>query len=243
MATPSLSDLILYTNTPLTDTDYEFNWNKLISYLTDGTENYTIGNLTCKAITGVGAVGITGTVTATAFVGDGAGITNQTNILYSNTLVAETDTITVPSLNGLADKEYEISLMVKVGSGGAGALLLLPNNVSGAGVYSTSYIQSTTPPAVISYNSGSVSNGIQIGALGVVGTFAYITGTLKQFAVNGYKHYNGITSYADISTISTSVTTFSGAQQEPTNTTSLVLKTAVANGFGIGTTITVSIKK
>ena len=59
MATPSLSDLILYTNTPLTDTDYEFNWQKVINYLTDGTADVTVDTLSATTSISVGGSDIT----------------------------------------------------------------------------------------------------------------------------------------------------------------------------------------
>jgi len=49
MATPAITDFILYTSTPLTDTDYEFNWTKLVDYVTDGTFDFTIKSLTVAA--------------------------------------------------------------------------------------------------------------------------------------------------------------------------------------------------
>ena len=61
MAAPVITDLILYTNTPLTDTDYAFNWNKVIDYFTDGTSDCNINSLeTTGALTVGGAAGVTG---------------------------------------------------------------------------------------------------------------------------------------------------------------------------------------
>ena len=60
MATPTVNDFILYTNMPIENTDYTFNWAKLVSYLTDGTENFTIGNLICSAISGIENITVTG---------------------------------------------------------------------------------------------------------------------------------------------------------------------------------------
>lgn len=46
MATPLISDFILYTTTPLTDTDYAFNWAEVVKYVSDGTFDFTVNSLT-----------------------------------------------------------------------------------------------------------------------------------------------------------------------------------------------------
>ena len=87
MAIPNQNELIFYTNKALTDQDWRTNWLKIIEWLTDGTYDFSIGGLTVTSLTSTGALTITGTVTATAFVGDGSGLTNlvQTgkNFLYN----------------------------------------------------------------------------------------------------------------------------------------------------------------
>lgn len=62
MATPVITDFILYTTVPLTDTDYEYNWTKLVSYLTDGTEDITVNSVTGDLIGNVTG-DVTGNIT------------------------------------------------------------------------------------------------------------------------------------------------------------------------------------
>jgi len=82
MAVPLITDFILYVATPLTDTDWAFNWGEVVKYVGDGTFDFTINSLTTTAGATFGSdIGVTGTVTATALVGDGAGITNISNLL------------------------------------------------------------------------------------------------------------------------------------------------------------------
>ena len=242
MSTPQYSDFQYYTGTKLGSPWVTSQFHQIVDYLTNGNYDFTIGALTCKAITGVGAVGITGTVTATAFVGDGSGITNQSNILFKTTLIAETNTITVPGLNGASDIEYEISLVVKVGSGGTGALFLSPNGINSGVPHTAQFLEANN--TIVSSSIGAENNdGIQLGGLGNAGQFAYIKGTLRQVAVNGFKYFNGTSGFSDPSTGMYAVWTISGVTGNPTNTTSLVFKTAQANGFGIGTELIVSVKK
>ena len=54
MATPSISDFHLYTGTKLTSTDWQYNFQVGVNYLTDGTED----------------------ITAKSFTGDGSGLTS-----------------------------------------------------------------------------------------------------------------------------------------------------------------------
>ena len=88
MSTPALSDLILYTNTPLTDTDYTFNWQKCVNYLTDGTADFSINSLRTTAgivcgttiamggaLTGVTAITASGNIGASTFTGNGSALT------------------------------------------------------------------------------------------------------------------------------------------------------------------------
>ena len=80
MATPAITDFILYTGTALTDTDWATNWGEVVKYVGDGTFDFTINTLTTTAGATFGSnVAVTGSVTATTLVGDGAGITNISN--------------------------------------------------------------------------------------------------------------------------------------------------------------------
>lgn len=64
MATPLISDFILYTTTPLTDTDYAFNWAEVVKYVSDGTFDFTVNSLTTTA-----NITAAGTITGATFVG------------------------------------------------------------------------------------------------------------------------------------------------------------------------------
>jgi len=81
MATPTITDFVLYVATPLTNSDWAYNWTKLVSCVTDGTEDFTINSLTTTDdITVGGDADITGTLTAGSLAGDGSGITNLAGI-------------------------------------------------------------------------------------------------------------------------------------------------------------------
>ena len=51
MAAPTISDYTAYTGTKLTATDWTFNNQVTVNYLTDGTADITIGDLVCTSIT------------------------------------------------------------------------------------------------------------------------------------------------------------------------------------------------
>ncbi len=79
MATPLISDFILYTTTPLTDTDYAFNWAEVVKYVSDGTFDFTVNSLTTtNNVTVGGDLAVTGGITvgdgniSTAAIADGA---------------------------------------------------------------------------------------------------------------------------------------------------------------------------
>ena len=62
MTTPATTDLEFYTNTPLKASNWKTNWEKLIDYLTDGTYDFTIQDLTCRNLTVSGTITYSGTV-------------------------------------------------------------------------------------------------------------------------------------------------------------------------------------
>ncbi len=75
MAVPQLTDFILYTATPLTNTDYAFNWAEVVKYVGDGTFDFTINSLTTTNdvtvngdATVAGTLGVTGALTAASFL-------------------------------------------------------------------------------------------------------------------------------------------------------------------------------
>ena len=59
MAIPSLTDLNLYVGTLLNNIDWNKNWSKLISYLTDGTGEFTFKSFTCNTASSMGGAKIT----------------------------------------------------------------------------------------------------------------------------------------------------------------------------------------
>lgn len=46
MATPSISDITLFTDYPLNQVDWSDNWNQTVSWLTDGNADVTVGSIT-----------------------------------------------------------------------------------------------------------------------------------------------------------------------------------------------------
>lgn len=81
MAAPQASDLVYYTNTPLTDTDWATNWNKTIAWLTDTTFDFSINDLTLAGdLVVAGAATVTGAITGGSFVGDGSSLTGLNTI-------------------------------------------------------------------------------------------------------------------------------------------------------------------
>ena len=92
MTTPSINDYPLYTNTPLTDTDWKNLVQATVNSETDGTKDFTINSLhtTAGVVAGTSVTAatatVTGAVTAGSFVGDGSLLTN-TSIQQKNHLI------------------------------------------------------------------------------------------------------------------------------------------------------------
>jgi hypothetical protein len=71
MAIPSLSDLNFYIGTLLNNNDWNKNWTKLISYLTDGTGEFTYKSFTVNSASSMGGAKLTNLGTPTTST-DGA---------------------------------------------------------------------------------------------------------------------------------------------------------------------------
>jgi hypothetical protein len=68
--------LIYYTNTPLTGADWKANFDKIIQWLTSGTYDIVVGNLTVSGTSTItGNTVISGDVTANNFYGNGSNLT------------------------------------------------------------------------------------------------------------------------------------------------------------------------
>lgn len=53
MALPNISDLITWAGTKFTNTDWNDNWNKLIQFLTDGTYDLNVNQITASTYVGI----------------------------------------------------------------------------------------------------------------------------------------------------------------------------------------------
>lgn len=76
MATPSFSELKSYAGKLLTNTDWDVNFKKIVSWLTDGTYTLTMNTLSAVTMALTGNLTVAGTVTGGSFVGDGSALTN-----------------------------------------------------------------------------------------------------------------------------------------------------------------------
>jgi len=85
MGLPTFSDLRRYIGRQLTNSDWDFNFQYLINVLTLGTYDLSIKNLTAS-----GAATVSGVVTASSFVGDGASLSNIDTVIGSVNLFAGT---------------------------------------------------------------------------------------------------------------------------------------------------------
>ena len=70
MTTPNASELNYYQGKQLTDVDWSHNFNKIIQWLTAGTYDFTLSNITVS-----NNLTTTGSVTATTYYGDGSNLT------------------------------------------------------------------------------------------------------------------------------------------------------------------------
>lgn len=71
MSVPTITDFQLYTGTPLTSSNWSYNFTKVVNYLTDGNADCTINSVTTNSDVAVGGdLDVTGTLT-----GDGSGLT------------------------------------------------------------------------------------------------------------------------------------------------------------------------
>ena len=68
MSIPNISNLVVYTDTPLDDGDWLANWTQDVNWLTDGTADLTINSLTTNA-----GVNVKGNVTFSGTNSTGSG--------------------------------------------------------------------------------------------------------------------------------------------------------------------------
>lgn len=74
MAIPRFSDLKKWVGKLLKNTEWDFNFQKIVDWLTDGSADLTVGNFDCTNFTSDTAT-VAGGVTAASFTGDGSGLT------------------------------------------------------------------------------------------------------------------------------------------------------------------------
>jgi hypothetical protein len=114
MSTPTRSELSFYTNKPLNAQDWSTNFLKIIEWLTSGNYDFTIQDLTCRAITASGNITSSGTITGNAFSGDGSALTGiqtqQKNYLINSLGQVDTnntDYTLVKDTYGTRANEYD----------------------------------------------------------------------------------------------------------------------------------------
>ena len=188
MATPTVNDFILYTNMPIENTDYTFNWAKLVSYLTDGTENFTIGNLICSAISGIENITVTG-----QYLG--------TQTIPTDTIADGAITDAKIATNALDGNKIQVGSIAanRLADGAIGTAQLADGAIGTAQLADGAIVASKF--AVGQNVDGNQLTTASVAANRLAGgiTYAYLTGLTANIGVSGgYLHFqNGLLTRCD----------------------------------------------
>jgi len=254
MATPAITDFILYTVTPLTDTDYSFNWTELVKYVTDGTFDFTIKSLTTTGILSVGTnatisgnLGVTGDTTITGSLDVSGGIIasglNVMQEIYTTTLSSPQTSVVIPSLDGDVDIEYELTIRTLNAYNGTTSLYLSFNGAPGGTLYGYQSLQSEGTTSYAAHHAaGDSVQLVYMAALNHFGTskmIMYSKTMATHFPRTGFiESVNGLDEDAvDLWHYGFTWKEFA------TNITSIYITSNQANAIAAGTVITLKARR